>query len=259
MRRVGPFVTHARLAPADGPPVEWSSRRHRKGFRLRGLEERAAGHSHVNRWIGALFMVGSACFAVGSAPFYAELVPPKAVGVTYFVGSIFFTSAALLQFLQAAGAERAVGGASGGRRLRLPRLEPHRIDWCATAVQLLGTLFFNATTYAALNTALSTRQENVRVWAPDALGSICFLVASQLALIEVCGRWVCLRGRDVSWRIGALNMLGSIFFGISAVTSFVVPDTGELVNTEATAAFTFLGAVCFFAGAWLLFPEDAAG
>ena len=75
----------------------------------------------------------------------------------------------------------------------------------------------------------------------------------------MCGRWVCLRRRDVSWRIAALNMLGSIFFGISAVTSFVVPDTGELVNTEATAAFTFLGAVCFFVGAWLLFPEDAAG
>ena len=47
-------------------------------------------------------------------------------------------------------------------------------------------------------------------------------------------------------------MLGSVFFGIAAVASWVVPDTGELLNTEATNAFTFLGAVCFFAGAWLL-------
>ena len=47
-------------------------------------------------------------------------------------------------------------------------------------------------------------------------------------------------------------MLGSVFFGIAAVASWVVPDTGELLNTEATNAFTFLGAVCFFAGAWLM-------
>ena len=36
------------------------------------------------------------------------------------------------------------------------------------------------------------------------------------------------------------------------MASWVVPDTGELLNTEATNAFTFLGAVCFFAGAWLM-------
>ena len=49
-------------------------------------------------------------------------------------------------------------------------------------------------------------------------------------------------------------MVGSIFFGISAVTSFVLPDTGELVNTAATNAFTFLGAVCFLLGGYLLIP-----
>jgi len=45
----------------------------------------------------------------------------------------------------------------------------------------------------------------------------------------------------------------------SAVTSFIVPDTGELLNAVATNAFTFLGAACFFVGAYLLLPEDAAG
>jgi hypothetical protein len=53
-------------------------------------------------------------------------------------------------------------------------------------------------------------------------------------------------------------MAGSVFFGISAIASWIVPDTGELLNTEATDAFTFLGAVCFFAGARLLLPRGAA-
>ena len=177
-------------------------------------------------WIGVLFMVGSTAFALGSAPLYAELVEPALVGGTFFVGSIFFTSASLLQLKQT----------------------PHvdRIDWWACVVQFAGTLFFNVTTFTAMNDALSTAQQDIRVWAPDALGSACFLVASALALAAVWSR------RGTPWRIGWLNMLGSVFFGIAAVASWVVPDTGELLNTEATNAFTFLGAVCFFAGAWLL-------
>ena len=182
-------------------------------------------------WIGVLFMIGSTAFALGSAPFYAELVDPGLVGVTFFVGSIFFTSASLLQLRQT------------------PRID--RLDWWACVVQFVGTLFFNVTTFTAMNDALSTKQEDIRVWAPDSLGSACFLVASGLALAAV---WS-LRGTDR--RIAWLNMLGSVFFGIAAVASWVVPDTGELLNTEATNAFTFLGAVCFFIGAWLMSRQAA--
>ena len=184
-------------------------------------------------WIAVLFMVGSALFALGSAPFYSELVEPQVVGVTFFAGSVFFTLASLLQFGQT------------------PR--PDRLDWWAAGVQLIGTVFFNITTFTAMNDALSTTQEDLRVWAPDALGCICFLVASALALAAVWGR------RDTSWRIAVWNMTGSVFFGIAAVASWVVPDTGELLNTEATNAFTFLGAVCFFAGAWLSRTQATAG
>ena len=179
-------------------------------------------------------MTGSLCFAVGSAPFYAENVDPSVVGITFFVGSIFFTSAGSLQYLQAAAKGRAG--------------TPNTADRVAAAIQLAGTVFFNISTFAAMNDALSTHQENVRVWAPDAFGSVCFLVASGIAFHEVCGSWFCMHWDDQTWRIAALNMVGSIFFGISAVTSFILPDTGDLVNTAATNAFTFLGAVCFFLG-----------
>jgi hypothetical protein len=183
-------------------------------------------------WIAVLFMVGSALFALGSAPFYADLVQPKVVGVTFFAGSIFFTLAAVFQLGQT------------------PKLD--RLDWWAALVQFVGTIFFNVTTFTAMNDALTTQQEDIRVWAPDAIGSIGFLVASALALAAVWGS----RGRDR--RIAVWNMAGSVFFGISAIASWVVPDTGELLNTEATDAFTFLGAVCFFAGARLLLPRGAA-
>ena len=48
----------------------------------------------------ALFMVGSFCFALGSVPGFAGLVAPNTVVLVFFVGSLFFTSAAFLQYLQ---------------------------------------------------------------------------------------------------------------------------------------------------------------
>lgn len=45
-------------------------------------------------------------------------------------------------------------------------------------------------------------------------------------------------------------MLGSAFFGISAVTSFIAPATGEVLDAEATNATTFLGVACFLIGAF---------
>src|SRR4051794_24411073 len=47
----------------------------------------------LNRLVALLFSVGSALFVVGSVPGYVNAVGEAADSVTYFVGSIFFTSA----------------------------------------------------------------------------------------------------------------------------------------------------------------------
>jgi hypothetical protein len=96
------------------------------------------------------------------------------------------------------------------------------------------------------------------VWAPDAVGSIGFLISSELAFAEVCHRWVCWRRRSLSWRIVALNLTGSIAFGASAIASFIEPASGQAVSTRIANAGTALGGVCFLLGALLLMPEAAA-
>ena len=50
--------------------------------------------------MGVLFAIGSLCFAIGAMPLYAEWVDVTIDGLTFFVGSIFFTTAALLQLLE---------------------------------------------------------------------------------------------------------------------------------------------------------------
>jgi len=95
------------------------------------------------------------------------------------------------------------------------------------------------------------------VWAPDVLGSICFLLSSELAYAEVCHRWICLRPRSLSWRIVALNLLGSIAFGAAAIGSLLEPASGLPVSARIANAGTALGGVCFFVAALALMPEAA--
>ena len=204
-------------------------------------------------WIAALFMVGSSLFALGSFPPYANGTDPTVVGITYFVGSIFFTSAGYLQFVQTINTPEEAG--EGRHRTRLFAWQPHRIDWWSASVQSIGTLLFNRTTFNAMDAALSTSQQERLVWAPDMFGSIAFMIASTLAWLEVCHGWWHWDPRDTSWRIVALNLLGSIAFQISAIAAFIRPATGELVNVPIANLGTFVGAVCFFFAALLLIPE----
>jgi hypothetical protein len=189
-------------------------------------------------WMGLLFAIGSACFALAAIASQWASAPRPAIGVTFFVGSIFFTVAAYLQWRPAS-------------------WEPRRIDWLASTIQLAGTLFFNVSTFEGMKRGFDAHQTNLRVWTPDVFGSICFLVSSELAYADVCHRWVCLRLRSLSWRIAALNLVGSIAFGVSAAASLIEPSTQEPVSAAIANAGTAIGALCFLAGGVMLLPEAA--
>ena len=60
----------------------------------------------VSWWIGVLFAIGSTCFFVGPFPGFVELVGSQVDGIVFFVGSIFFTSAAALQWLETINAQQ---------------------------------------------------------------------------------------------------------------------------------------------------------
>jgi hypothetical protein len=118
-------------------------------------------------------------------------------------------------------------------------------------------VLFNVSTFDAMLDGLSTEQTNRLVWAPDLFGSVCFLLASYLAWIDVFGNRLVMRRDDEEWWINALNSGGSIVFMVSALASLVLPTTGEMVNTTLVNLGTFLGAVCFFVGAYLLLPPTS--
>jgi YrhK-like protein len=208
--------------------------------------------------MSVLFAVGSLCFAAAAVASQWGSSSRPAIGVTFFVGSIFFTCASYLQYAETVNVEHRLDPRGRRHRWRPASWEPGRIDWLAASIQLVGTIFFNVSTFTAMKHGLSAHQSNRRVWAPDALGSICFLVSSELAYAEVCHRWLCLRGRSLSWRIVALNLLGSIAFGVAAIASLLEPSGGEPISARVTNAGTALGGLCFLVAALALMPEAAS-
>jgi hypothetical protein len=185
-------------------------------------------------WIGTLFIIGSACFALGAFPPYSSWIGATGDGITYFVGSLFFTSAAALQFQQS----------------------PDRLAWWAGLVQLVGTVFFNRSTFQALNLNLSAAEADRHVWTPDVLGSIAFLVSSAIACVDVARQSIS-TGHDRDWWAAWLNMAGSVAFGISAAASYVIVDSGVLRNAQRANLGTFVGALCFLFGAVLILPSKS--
>lgn len=260
--RIGPFTTHVTFRLPNGSAVNWSSRFHRKHA---SVLSRATGPRRsvwcapgfASWWIGVLFAIGSLCFFLGPFPGFLGLVGAGADGIVFFAGSIFFTSAALLQYLEAASADEGPGQQRAS--IRILSFEPMRIDWLSSVIQLAGTIFFNISTFEALKTGLAATQADKLVWAPDAFGSICFLASGILAYLEVRGGFSLRREPTLEWRIGAINLLGCALFGASAIASFIVPASGSIADLAAANVTTSAGALCFLIGAILLLPEGAGG
>ena len=217
------------------------------------MKVRPAG---LNKAIAGLFIIGSALFALGSVPAYVNAVGATADSVTYFVGSIFFTAASFAQLLQAQTPAMAeVDAHSQFQRapVRFWGPRPHDRNWLAAIAQFPGTLFFNISTLAALAHNATAHEQDRRVWRPDFYGSTLFLLASLFAILAL-GRLLSFRPRSFPWWIAWLNMIGSIFFMASAIASFVLPSSGELISNPVSVGGTLLGAVCFLLGAVLMFP-----
>jgi hypothetical protein len=187
--------------------------------------------------IGVLFAIGSLCFMLGPLPGFIQIVGSATDGTVFFVGSVFFTAAAFLQFREA---------------------EPSTVDWRASMVQLVGTVFFNINTFRAMQQSFDTSDVDRLVWAPEAVGSICFLISGLMAYLEVRDGGLWRASRTLEWKISTVNFAGCILFGISAIAGYIVPKTGDVLDLAAANVSTSLGALCFLIGSLLLLSEPPA-
>lgn len=197
--RFGPFVTWVATA-AHGVNQLQTSRRLRK--RLAPIKVGAGSLSprgadagispdwlalwapgRLGWWIAVLFMVGAACFAAGGARAGVSAlhwIEARAINPIFFTGSVFFTVAAYLQFYEALSGDISERDA----RRRCFGWRPRNLGNLSAFSQLAGTLLFNVDTGDALISGLGWLEQDVLIWKPDIVGCLCFLVSSQLAIME---------------------------------------------------------------------------
>ena len=175
-RGFGPFVTREAYRLPDGTRLLWDSRWHRKhAGRVPGGSTWWAPFA-MAWWMGVLFAIGSVCFALGSFPPYATAVGATPDNITYFIGSIFFTTASFLQYMEVASTPTDLAEPHRKGFASLLRIRHRRIDWWAAAIQLIGTLWFNRTTLSALLVGLGASPSHhpsgaPTRWAPSASSS----------------------------------------------------------------------------------------
>jgi len=276
---VGIFTTRVVQRLADGRQLVFHSRRQRKGLPPFQCDKDGtaipvalgtnpwlqlwAPH-RMPWWIALSFIIGSACFGVGSFasnwPHYspAWFGDSGIINTVFFVGSLFFTTAAWLQLLESINGDVADIGASTGsdrQSWRWFAWKPHNAGYSASLIQFVGTLLFNFNTADAMLSGLTLVEEELLIWTPDVIGSVCFLVASYLALIEVSHRFWSFQPRQMDWWIAVINLLGSVAFMLAAVFSFFLPSSGNAEWLWGANFFTLAGAVCFFVASYLMIPE----
>jgi hypothetical protein len=199
--------------------------------------------------VTALFMAGSTLFALGSFPPYSQLVDGRIVGITFVIGSLFFTAAAVSAAVRVVDEDR-----NDGTRTRWwSESRVSRLRWAAV-IQAVGTLLFNINTIDAMVTAFTVEETNRLVWGPDFFGCIAFLVASHLYWWDTRTRQTSNDTHGSEWWSSLLNYVGSVFFMASAIAAFTLTTTGEMINTTIVNSGTFLGAICFLVGSYVLLP-----
>lgn len=204
----------------------------------------------LNTTVAGLFVTGSGLFVLGSVPAYIHATGALADSVTYAAGSVFFTAAAFGQLVQ------AQGTGSGWQW----HWRPHDRGWMAAVTQFPGTICFNVSTFAALVHNATVAEKDHHVWRPDIYGSVLFLVSSAYG-VRAVGRVRDRQPGSAAWWAAWLNLVGSVAFMVSAIASYVLPSTGDLIDVPVAVGGTLVGAACFLVGAALIplaWRQDAA-
>ena len=268
-RHWGPFVTQLLEYGRNMDLQLRSSRRFRRGLQDLSLDSRGRVRRRIGElsllfalrpdllswWIGTLFMAGSALFVAGSVMqlYFSDHFSVFVVNVTYFTGSLFFTSAAYGQLLQSINANIALLPSSRekvkqwrwwARGLRGP-------GFLAAASQFIGTILFNINTFDAFYDLHNPAGEHLLIWVPDMVGSVLFLVSSFFSWVEIYHDDFVHPFVSVTWWTVWLNIVGSILFQLSALYGYIDPFTGAVVNGSLSIDFTLWGAVCFYLAAHL--------
>lgn len=260
------FVTF-RSYNHHGHHIVWRARDHRKGLRprdrLRDAGASPAWQTYRYNWVmGLVFALGSFLFMLGSVmalmPEHIMKIPALMANITFFAGSIPFTTAGFLQNFQAANAKVfSLEDAASGKRIRPALLgwQPGSLGWLSAITQFIGTIAFNFNTFDAIKAPSGQVAQDLVIWLPGMIGSVLFLVSAYLAVMETCHSHFDFKPKEIAWWIVMVNFVGCIFFMIASTLAYVPHGHEADWIIPVSNANLWAGAFCFFVAAVLAMRE----
>ena len=270
-----PFITKRIFEAGDKKKTIWSSRHHRKHLRV-SLDSRTVLPKlrlaevvwfprRMNWWMGVIFSLGALLFGLASLLSLDSTAMNEMSGwremvaTTFFVGSLFFTAAAYLQLFQSANArEFPLQKQGSSRRKIIFGWRPRDIGWVSSALQFVGTIWFNLNTFDGMLPDMGWIRQDLLLWFPDMIGSIFFLISGRLAFLETCHerwRW---QPNNISWWVVFSNLLGCLAFMIAAVLAVSLPVPVASWISVSSVVFTLIGSIGFLIGSLLMLPESTS-
>ncbi|MEE3326598.1 MAG: hypothetical protein VX252_04650 [Myxococcota bacterium] len=257
IRSLGRFITELELIDETGQHIRWNARRHRKGLGPLTNETVAEVETltqRLNRPIAVRFIIGASLFFIAAVLGLLNIGSAFLQNTIYFTGSIFFTLAGYLQYVQSINNSEDIHLRSELRRWRWLAWQPGRMDFWVVSSQLVGTVAFNFNTFDAF-LSQTPSGELLGVGIPDVFGSILFMVSGTLGVIEFNHRLILWPSRSLQSWITMINFWGCVLFMISAVitpVTFLDPsDWSEASSVGTTAA----GALAFLTSSVMMLYE----
>ncbi|TCT40915.1 hypothetical protein [Martelella mediterranea] len=251
----------------QGHHIIWRARDHRKGLRPRdrliAADETPIWQSYGYNWVmGLIFATGSFLFMLGSVmalmPEHIMKISALTANITFFAGSIPFTTAGFLQNFQAANAKVfSLEDASSGARIRPALLgwQPGSLGWLSAITQFVGTIAFNFNTFDAIKAPAGWVAQDVVIWLPGMIGSVLFLVSAYFAVMETCHAHFAFKPKEIAWWIVMVNFVGCIFFMVASTLAYVPHGQEADWIVPLSNANLWAGAFCFFVAAVLSMRE----
>ncbi|MDG2334502.1 MAG: hypothetical protein P8Q97_09795 [Myxococcota bacterium] len=256
-RKFGNFITEIELLDDLGRHILWNARRHRKG--LGPLSQNRISRAqtftqHLNGPIAGLFIVGASLFIIGSLLSLLVSTPEISPGRVFFAGSIFFTAAASVQYLQSINNSENLHLKKNDQHWVFWAWQPGRIDFWVTGTQLLGAVCFNFNTFDGLR-ELSRDGHLAAVWLPNFVGSILFMVSGYLSVVEFNTRIILWPRKSLQSVITLLNFWGCVAFMISALLALVGVVSPGGISGNLSLTLTAIGAGGFLSASVLMLFE----
>jgi len=129
------------------------------------------------------------------------------------------------------------------------------LDRRGALVQFGGAVFFQLNTFFALFEGSRWMIEEIFVWIPSVIGSVGFVLSSQLFLAEAGNGYLRSNWSDIGWRAMLWTLIGSVCFLVASFLGFFGEPPTTLNPVEATNLIFLVGSALFLVGSYVSLRE----